>query len=180
VATAAAETERLTALLIPTQQQLQADIANREIGREDNQRRFDVDAETARLRILELKVTIASDRVTCDDVAVQVKSSDDLLKKNLLSPYEVERIKALHDSTAKKIQENEQLLAQAKLDLEQAEQRRREFSRHELPKQSVDSALEAIRKEIRVQEETIKGLIEQLAAVRSRHAVTLKSPIDGW
>jgi hypothetical protein len=138
-----------------------------------------VDAETARFRIGELKAAIASDCVTRDDLAVQVKSSGDLLKKNLLSPYEVERIKALHDSTAKKIQENEQLLEQVKLDLERAEQRRREFSRYVLPQQSVDSALEAIRKEIRVQEELKKGLLEQLAAVRSRHTVELKSPIDG-
>jgi len=179
LATAAAEAERLTALLIPTQQQLQADIANREIGREDNQRRFDVDAETARARILELRATIAFDRVTCDDLAVQLKSHEELLKKNLISSYETERIKALHDSTAQKIQENERLLEQVTLDLGQAEQRRREFSRYELPKQSVDIALEAIRKEVRVQEALMNGLEEQLAAVRSRHAVELKSPIDG-
>ena len=177
--TAAAEAERLTALLIPTQQQLQADIANREIGREDNQRRFDVDAENARARIGGLKAAIAVDRGTHEDLAVQVKSNEELLKKNLISPFEIERITALRDSTAEKIQENEQLLEQARLDLEQAEQRRQEFSRHELPKQSVDSALEAIRKEIRVQEETMRGLREQLTAVRSRHSVELKSPIDG-
>jgi hypothetical protein len=179
LATAAAEAEHLTALLIPTQQQLQADVARLELSREDNQRRFDVDAETARARILELKATIAFDRVTCDDLAVQLKSNEELLRKNLISSYEVERIKALHDSTAKKIQENERLLEQVTLDLGQAEQRRREFSQYELPKRSVDSALEAIREEVRVQEALMKGLEEQLAAVRSRHAVALKSPIDG-
>jgi multidrug resistance efflux pump len=179
LATAAAEAERLTALLIPTQEQLRTEMANLELGREDNQRRFDVDAETARLRILELQAAIASDVITRDDLTVQMKVNDELLKDELIAPYEVERTKAQHDSTAKRIEENERLVEQTKVVLRQAEQRRAQFIQLELPKQSVDDALEAIRKEVRVQEATMKGVLEQLAALQSRRAVELTSPIDG-
>ncbi len=179
LAVAAAEAERLVALLIPTQEQLQADMANLEIGREDNQRRFEVDVETARLRILELQVAIASDVITREDLAAQMKVNDELLKEDLIAPYEADRVKALHDSTAKSIQENERLMEQTKVVLQQAEQRRSQFTRLELPKQSVDDALEAIRKEARVQEEAMGGVLEQLAALKARRAVALKAPMDG-
>ncbi len=177
--TAAAEAERLMALLIPTQEQLQMDAANLQINREDNYRRFIVDAERARVRILELQVQIASDRVTLDELAMEVKVREKLLEDDAIVPYELERAKGQHQSLARKIEENERLLAQTKADLEEAERRRDEFAEQEVPKQSVPEALEAIRKEIKVQEQLMKGLSEQLAALRSRRAVELKSPIDG-
>jgi len=179
LATAAAEAERLTALLIPTQEQLRADMADLESGHEDNRRRFDVDAETARLRILELQAAIATDVITRDDLAVQMKVNDELLKEELIAPFEVERTKALHDSTAKRIEENQRLVEQTKVVLQQTEQRRGEFARLELPKPSIDDALEAIRKEVRVQEATMKGVLEQLAALKAQRTVELKAPIDG-
>ncbi len=177
--TAAAEAERLVALLIPTQEQLQMDAANLQINREDNYRRFIVDAERARLRIFELQAQIASDRVTLDELAMEVKVREKLLEDEAIVPYELERVKGQHQSLARKIEENERLLEQAKADLDEAERRRDEFAEQEVPKQSVPEALEAIRKEIKVQEQLMKGLSEQLAALRSRRAVELKSPIDG-
>lgn len=177
--TAAAEVERLMALLIPTQEQLQMDAANLQFSREDNYRRFIVDAESARLRIFELQAQIASDRVTLDDLAMEVKVREKLLEEDAIVPYELERARVQHQSLARKIEENERLLEQAKADLQEAERRRDEFAQQEVPKQSVDERLEAIRKEIKVQEQLMKGLLEQLAALRSRRAVELKSPIDG-
>jgi len=177
--TTAAEAERLMALLIPTQEQLEMDAASLQINREDNYRRFIVDAERARLRIFELRAQIASDRVTLDELAMEVKVREKLLEKDAIVPYELERVKGQHQSLARKIEEDERLLEQTEADLQEAERRRDEFAQKEVPKQSVNEALEAIRKEIKVQEQLMKGLLEQLAALRSRRAVELKSPIDG-
>jgi hypothetical protein len=58
-------------------------------------------------------------------------------------------------------------------------QRRDQFAQQQLVEPSVDHALEVIRKEIRVQEELMKGLLEQRKALQSRQAVELTSPIDG-
>ncbi|OHB68135.1 MAG: hypothetical protein A2Y77_04670 [Planctomycetes bacterium RBG_13_62_9] len=179
LAVAGAEVERLAALLIPTQEQLQSENASLQISREDNWRRFTVDAEAAKLRVLELQALIASDQVTCNGLAVEMKTCEKLLADDAIVPYELEKIKVEHDSLLRKIEENQRFQKQAELDLQQAEQRRDEFARQEVPKQSADAALEAIRKEIKVQEETIKGLLEQLAAFGSRRSVSLTSPIDG-
>lgn len=179
LATAAAETERLGALLIPTQEQLQADAADSQINRADNDRRFAVDVESARLRILELQVTIASDRVILNDVSVEVKKLADLVAKEVMAPYELERLQAQYESLASKIEQNERLLEQARATLRQAEDRHAEFSTQTLPTLSVDHALDAIRKEITVQEALMKGALAQLKALESRRSVTVTSPIDG-
>ncbi len=176
---AAAEAERLMALLIPTQEQLQMDAASLQISREDNYRRFIVDAERSRLLIFELQAQIAADRVTLDELAMEVKVCEKLLEDEAIVPLELERVKVQHQSLARKIEEDERLLEQVKADLQEAERRRDEFAQQEVPEQSVNEALEAIHKEIKVQEQLMKGLLEQLAALRSRRVVELKSPIDG-
>lgn len=174
-----AEAERLAALLIPTQEQLQADVAGLQISRADNQRRFAVDVENARLGILELQAAIASDRVTLNDLSMDVKILEDLLEKQAIAPYELQKVQVQHESLASKLKENERSLEQARADLKKAEERYEEFSRQTLPEQSVDHALEAIRKEITVQEELMKGLLAQLAALETRRSVEVTSPMDG-
>lgn len=179
LAAAGAEVEYLSAQLIPTQQQLRVETASLQSNRQDNWRRFEVDVDSAQLRILDLRATLASDRVTLDDLAMQVKIGRKLLEENAIVPYEWERIKTQHESLARKIQENERLLEQAKVALQQAQQRRDAFATHELPVPSEDAALEAIHKQIQVQEKVMNGLLDQLAAWKSRREVKLTSPIDG-
>ena len=179
LAAAAAEVESLGAQLIPTQELLRVEAASLQSRRENSWRRFEVDVDSARLRILELRATIASDRITLDDLAMQVKVSQKLVEEDAMVPYEAQRIKGQHDSLLKKIQENERLLEQTMVSLRQTEQRRDAFVAQELPRQSEDAALEAIRKQIGVQEAVVKGLIEQLAAWKARREVKLTSPIDG-
>jgi multidrug resistance efflux pump len=178
-AMAAAEAERLSAELIPTQEQLRAQAANARMNLEDNCRRFEMDVDSARLRILDLQATLASERVTLEDLALQVSKSKELLQQEAIVPFELERIQARYDGVLKNVQEDEQLLEQARTVLKQAQQRRDQFATHELPQPSEDAALETIRKQIGVQEQAMKGLMEQLAAWKARHAVELKSPIDG-
>ena len=110
---------------------------------------------------------------------MQVKINQKLLEEEAIVPFELEKIKVRYESAAKRVQENEQRLEEAKTVLGQTQQRRDEFNTHEVPEQSEDAALEAIRKQIAVQEEIMKGLLEQLAAWKTRRAVELKSPIDG-
>ena len=179
LAATGAEAERLSAQLIPTQEKLRADAANMQMNQKDNWRRFEMDVDSARLRILDLQATVAAERVTLEDLAVQVKISQKLLEQEAIVPFEMEKVKVHYESVAKRVQENEHLLEQAKAVLKQTGQRRDEFAAHELPSQSEDAALEAIRKQIEVQEEVMKGLLKQLAAWESRRKVELTSPIDG-
>jgi multidrug resistance efflux pump len=176
---AGAEAERLSAELIPTQEKLRADAVNMAMNQKDNGRRFEMDVDSAGLRVLSLQATVAAQRVTLEEAAVQVKISQKLLEEEAIVPFELEKIKVRYDSVTKEVQENERLLEEAKTVLGQARQRCAEFATHELPAPSEDAALEAIRKQIHVQEEVMKGLLEQLAAWKTRHALELKSPIDG-
>jgi len=63
--------------------------------------------------------------------------------------------------------------------LEQAQQRLDDFLKRQLEHPSVDDALEVIRKEIRVQEQVMRGLLTQLETLESREALELKSPVNG-
>jgi hypothetical protein len=179
LAAAGAEAERLSAQLIPTQEKLRADTANMQMNQKDNWRRFEMDVDSARLRILDLQATLAAERVTLQGLAVQMKISEKLLAEEAIVPFELEKIKVQHDGVARRVQENERLLEQAKQAVTLAEKRRDGFAMQELPKQSEDAALEAIRKQIEVQEKVMKGLLDQLAAWDARRGVELKSPIDG-
>ncbi|HNU30626.1 MAG TPA: hypothetical protein PKN00_15625, partial [Sedimentisphaerales bacterium] len=179
VATAAAEIERLMASLIPTQDQLLVEKADLQISHADNQRRFIVDAEAARLHVLQIQTEIASEEILLNGLAVDVQATEKLVQQEVVVPFELEKLKIQYDSTARKIKEYQVELEQAQADQAQAERRRDEFAQQQLPQQSIDDALEAIRKEARVQEELMKGLRAQIAAFKARSAVEVKSPIDG-
>jgi multidrug resistance efflux pump len=173
IATISAEIEHLLAQLIPTQEQLLAEAANQETTLIGDQRRFYVDVENARLRILELKVLIASDRITLEDLAIEVNILQELVEQDAVVPYELDRVKAQYNSLAKKIEENGHLLEQANIDLEQAQQRRDEFAQRQLQHPSVDSNLEVIRKAAKVQEKLLEQSLVQ------RNSLVVKAPADG-
>ena len=179
LAASIAEIEHLTAQLVPAQETLLAEEADREINLAAEMRRFLVDADQARLQILELKAQMASDYIVLNDLAVEVKITETLLEEGAVAPYELQKVKVQHDSLAKKMGENQRMLEQTERDLELANQRLDEFAQRQLTHPSVDGALEVIRKEIRVQEEIVQGLLKQLEALKSRQAIELKAPFDG-
>jgi len=179
IATAAAEIDRLMASLIPTQQELLKADADLQITQADNRRRFDVDAEAAKLAVLKLQTEIADAEILLNGLTVDIQANEKLVAEKVIVPLELEKLQIERESTAKKIHECQEQLKQAREDQVQAERRRDEFARQELPQTSIDGALEAIRKEARVQEELIRGLQEQIATFKARAAVELKSPIDG-
>lgn len=110
---------------------------------------------------------------------MELEATEKLVEQKAVVPLELAKVKVEHDSTIRKIDEYQQELKQAREDQVEAERRRDEFSRQDVPQPSVDDALEAIRKEAKVQEEVMNGLQTQIAAFRARTAVELKSPIDG-
>lgn len=179
LAAATAEIEHLAAQLVPAQDTLLAEKGDREINRDRGLRGFFIDVDQARLQILTLQAQIATDRIVLGDLAVEMKINQDLVAKDAVAPYELEKAKVAHDSLAAKIEQYERTLEQAKRDLEQAQQRLDDFLKRQLEHPSVDDALEVIRKEIRVQEQVMRGLLTQLETLESREALELKSPVNG-
>ena len=178
-ATILAEIEHLGAQLIPTQEALLSSAANLETSRAGDMRRFLVDVENTKLQILQLKILIATDRITLEDLAMEVKIAQELLNEDAIVPYELQKVQVQYNTLAKKLGENEHLLKQAESDYEQAQQRRDEFVRRQLQHPSVDAALDVIHKEIQVQERLMDEVSAQLAALKMREALELKTPLGG-
>jgi len=174
-----AEIEHLAVQLVPTQDDLLAEKADRQTNRLSDSRRFSVDVENARVQILSLRSQIASDRIILEDLAMEAKIVQDLLEQDAVAPYELEKTQVQYNALATKIEENEQLLEQAKDALTQTQQRRDEYTRYKPHYPSVEDALKVIRKQIGVQERLMDGLLAQLEALKSRETLELKAPIDG-
>ncbi|MCK5225621.1 MAG: hypothetical protein KAQ89_02785 [Planctomycetes bacterium] len=179
LAIARAEIERLMAQLVPTEEAIRAEAANLETDNIESQRRYAVDVEDVRVRILETKALIASDLVMLEDLAMEVKIARQLLEQDAIAGYELEKAEVLYNTLAKKIEANERLLEQSKQDLKQSQQRRDDFALRQMQHPLVNSALEVIRKEIAVQERLMDELWVQIEALELRQAVELKAPFDG-
>ena len=173
IATVAAEVEHLRSQLAPMQQQLLVDNANGVLNRAEEQRRFAVDVERARLDILGFKAQIAADRITLASYAAEANIADDLLAKNAIAPYEKEKARALYNALAKKVEETEHQLAKAEEQLTETQRRQDTFTAQAQQSISVDTALEAIRKEAAVQEKRMDELAVQ------RKGLIITAPIDG-
>jgi multidrug resistance efflux pump len=173
IATISAEIERLQAELNANRNLLTAEAANRQTDWSSTYRRFCFDAEQVKLSTLQLKTQIETDRIMLQDLELDVKISKDLLAKDAVTPYDLQKAQVAHDVIATQIRENEHLMAQYEQDLQTAEQRRDEFTQNQPVVTSLDSALEPIRKAIKVQE----GLINEFSAQRVE--LVLKAPIDG-
>ena len=173
IATVSATAAQLRSQLVPAQEQLLANIAATELNRAEEQRRFAVDVEKARLDILGLKAQIAADRITLENYSAEVKISTDLLAKNAIAPYELDKAKALYDALAKKVEQTEIQQTQAQEQLKIAQFRQDAFIAQKYQTPSVDAALDAMRKEVTVQEK----LLDELEIQRKTLVIT--APIDG-
>jgi len=171
--TITAEIEHLMAQLGPIQDTLLAEQADRQANQIADKRRFAIDVENARLEILRTNALLASDRILLENLAFEVKITQDLLEKKAVAPYELLKIRVEHDALAKKIEENQNLLEQAKSNLQQNLQRSDEYDELQLYNPSVDNALDVIRKAIKVQEQ----LMNEIMVIRE--PLVLEAPIDG-
>jgi len=177
--TAAAEIEHLLAQLVPIQDSLDAEKADRVATHISDARRFSVDVENAKLEILRLTAAIETDKITLGDVALDVKITQELVDKHAVAPYELQKIQTRHSALEKSIEDNELLLEQAKVTLQQAQQRQEEYAKNQPYNPSAEGALDVIRKAITVQEQRMNELLVQLESLKSREALTLKAPFDG-
>jgi len=174
-----AEIEHLSAQLVPTQETLLAEESDRVINRIARMRTFEIDIENARIQILSLRSQIASDQIVLEDLAMEAKITRDLVEQKAIAPYEQEKAQVQYNALAKKIEENKNLLEQAKSDLAQAQQRRDEYAKNHPFNPSVNDALEVIRKQIAVQERLMDGVLTQVEALNARESLEIKAPIDG-
>jgi multidrug resistance efflux pump len=173
LAVISAEIQRLRAQLAVTREQLLSEEAERQTDKITANRPFNVDVENARLGILQLKTQIETDMILVEDLSLEVKIAQNLLKQDAIAPYELQKAEAQFNALAKTVEENLRLLIQAEQNLKQAQQRRDEFAKRQPLHPSVDNAMQVIRKEIAVQE-------QRMAQVRARkEPLALKAPIDG-
>ena len=173
--TALVEVQHLRAQVVATQQRLVAEAANRQTDWAATHRRFSVDVENTKLSVLELMTLIETDRVALEGLELDSKVSviQSISDQNDVAFLRRQRVKATYNTLAKKIEENEHLLKQARVDLDAAQRRLAKFSQQQPQHPSVASELDVIHKEIMVQEQRI----EELRA--RREPLVLKSPFDG-
>jgi multidrug resistance efflux pump len=175
LATAFAEIERLKAELVSTEDQLATDAANRKTDWVAAYRRFSVDVENARVRVLELTAQIETDRMALeslelDNKALMVQRISD---QNDIVFFEFQQAKARYSMLAGRIKENQRLLEEARGDLLQSQQRRDQFAQEQPRNPSVDRALEVIRQAVKVQERRMEELLAR------KEPLVLMSPFDG-
>jgi multidrug resistance efflux pump len=168
-----AEIDHLSSQLAQIEDSMRADAANLETEMTATQRRLYADVETARLRILGQQIQMEGDKVTLEELAIDLKAARELLEADAIAPYEFEKAEALYNALARKIGHNQGLLEQAQQDLAVARKEYEAFAVRQPVHPSVDNALTVIRKQIGVQEKLIAQLTLQ------REALKLTSPVDG-
>jgi multidrug resistance efflux pump len=179
LATISARIEQLVAQLVPTQDDLQASREDREAARISDMRRFVLDVDNARLRVLELKAQLAGDQMLLGDLMAEAKIIQDLVEKKAVAPYELEQIKTRQESLTQSMAERVHLLEEAEARVASAQKRLDEYAERETFHPSVESALEPTRKEIGVQERLMQEISVRLAALEQRRVLELASPVDG-
>jgi multidrug resistance efflux pump len=177
--TASAEIEHLAAQLVPTQDTLAAEEVDRQTARISDARRFAADVENAKLEKLRLTTLIETDKMTLEDLGWDVKIDEQLVAKQAIAPYELQKARAQYNALAKKIDENERLLKQTDAALEKALQRKNEYAQVQPHQTSVDGALDVIHKGIAVQEKRMNELLARIESLDSREALALKAPSGG-
>lgn len=168
-----AEIENLASQMLTIEDTMQSEAANLQLDLAGTQRRLYADVENARLRILEQKAALESDKVLLVDLAMEVKAAKELLDSDSVARYELEKSETLYNALAAKIKANEDLLSEAEQELKSARQACDEFAQLHPVHPSTIKALEPLRKQIAVQEQYIADLTIQ------RQAMKLTSPVDG-
>lgn len=158
-------------------QQLMAELASTQDSRETNRitrdRQFSLDVESGKLKVLELRTSLETDRIVLEDLGLDIEILQRGVRKRIVEQYELSKVEVQYNTLAKKIEENENLLEQAEYNLIEAELRQREFALHQPSSPSIDIALEPIRWSIKVQEEIIDELLVK------HEELVLKSPFKG-
>ncbi len=171
--TISAEIQYLMAQLVPMQDQMLTDQQQRENDKVATYRRFAADVEQMRLNVLELRTEIETDKVTLNDLELDLNVAKELLKEDAIVEYEVQKAQIAYDALAKKIEENQILIEQTQVNVEHSDIRAKEYAKQQLHEPSVDNELEVIHKAIKVQEQEMEELVAM------RQPLELYAPNDG-
>jgi len=171
--TALVEVHRIKAELAATEEQLQVEAANTDNDWVAAQRRFSVDLENARIRILEVKAQLETDRITLRDLEVEKQISQSLLDQQAVAPYELQKVQLQYDALARQVEENEHLLQQVTEVFLNAQRRSEQYAQVHPQHPSLELALKPIQEAIAVQEQ----MVEELRA--RAQPVILEAPFAG-
>jgi multidrug resistance efflux pump len=171
-AAAEGELQRLKAELAAAEEQLKSDAAQLEFQYSDTHRQLAVDVERNRIAMLEIRTILEPDSVLLKDYELEIRVTKDLIARGAAEEYELQKLQALYDSLAKKIEISKDQLVQAEQNLKNSEQRFAEFAQNK-PAPVVQSILlDPIRKEILVQERRIIELLTE------RDTMVIPAPFD--
>ena len=174
LATAKSEIDRLKAEIGAVTNRIEVENHNRQSDTTIDFRRFSADIEQSRLSILEINAIIEPDRIMLQDLNAEINIEKDLIAKHAVATdYALTRAQARYDTLEKKIEQNEQLLAEAKIAFQAANKRRQDVADSLPIGFSPDAEIEVIHKAITVQQHRVKELIAEIASL------TVKAPADG-
>lgn len=171
-----ADIDRLTVELNSARRTYETDIQDRRADWVAENRTFTADIVNATLNVLTIKASLKPDQIRLENLKLNNKiylAQDDRININAV-PYELKKIRLEYDELAKKVESNQQLLDQARIESAQAEQRRKEYYVNYPELASTDEqAEEVILKSVNVLEKKIDRLW-----VRPEDLV-LRAPFDG-
>ncbi len=173
LATANAVLENLEAELNAARTVLARGIGPQQLDWRTDLSGFEVEVEDRRLDELALKVTLESDEVEKQRLAVQLLRLEPLHEDGIVSTSEYDDVRLLHDQISRRIEENEILLAAIQEDFRTAEARKLAFEESLPVHGREDSLLEPLRVALEVQAKRI----DEIRVERQR--LVLHSPVAG-
>jgi multidrug resistance efflux pump len=136
-----------------------------------------------RLRVLELRTAIETDKLTVQQLDFTYKRFivEGRADVNDVALFELQALKAERDAMAKQVEQNERMLEQAELERQAAIERQQQFANNQaIPVgPTEEAAQDVINKQTEVLERQVDVFLAQLASLGRREAVELRSPVDG-
>ena len=170
-----AEIQRLEADLNSAHDLFSLQSAQRQTELSDRYLQLSAEVQKAHRVVLELKAVQEPDRIKLAELAINVESfmAQNMIEQDSAAVYNYKMLQLQHDALAKKIDENDNLLAKFEDDLHKAEEQREAFAKQQPPDTSLDRTLEPIRRAIVVQQKRIEELLVE------REPVVLRAPFAG-
>ena len=176
-ATIETEIMGIKAQLVAAEEEFKIQLADRQDDTAAAYRRLCVDVERTRIAVLELEAILEPDRLMLKDLELEVRIVKNLLAKNAIEAYELQKVELEKDMLVKKIETNEQLQTQARTDAGQSLKRLNEFISKDPVVPSLEAKLDPIRQAINVQYKKIDELL--VNQITRRESLSLKAPFDG-
>ena len=136
-----------------------------------------------RLRVLELRTAIETDKLTVQQLDFTYKRFivEGRADVNDVALFELQALKAERDALAKQVEQNERMLEQAELERQAAIERQQQFVNNQaIPVgPTEEAAQDVINKQTEVLERQVDVFLAQLVSLGRREALELRSPVDG-